>query len=79
MDRLEVSLKEKQYGQFKKKCEIAQNVGYPVLVRPILCTRLKGMEICYDEENLIKYLSNAFEKDSENPVLLDNLFEWYRS
>jgi carbamoyl-phosphate synthase large subunit len=29
------------------------------------------MEICYDEENLIKYLSNAFEKDRENPVLID--------
>ena len=72
MDRLEVRKpKGKAIWTVQEACEIAQNVGYPVLVRPSYVLGGQGMEICYDEENLIKYLSNAFEKDSENPVLID--------
>jgi carbamoyl-phosphate synthase large subunit len=29
------------------------------------------MEITYNEEELVRYLSDAFEKDSKNPVLID--------
>ena len=52
-------------------CEIAIKIGYPVLVRPSYVLGGQGMEICYDEENLIKYLNDAFEKDKSNPVLID--------
>lgn len=51
--------------------EIANKVGYPVLVRPSYVLGGQGMEICHDEFNLVKYLEASFERDSQNPVLID--------
>lgn len=49
----------------------AENLGFPVLVRPSYVLGGQGMEITYNNEQLITYLSDAFEKDSKNPVLID--------
>ncbi len=49
----------------------AENIGYPVLVRPSYVLGGQGMEITYSEEELVNYLSNAFANDSKNPVLID--------
>ncbi len=49
----------------------ANELGYPVLVRPSYVLGGQGMEITYEEEALVKYLKDAFEKDSKNPVLID--------
>lgn len=51
--------------------EIANQIGYPVLVRPSYVLGGQGMEICHDEYNLVKYLEASFERDSANPVLID--------
>ncbi len=51
--------------------KIAKEIGYPLLVRPSYVLGGQGMEICYEEINLIKYLQASFERDSENPVLID--------
>lgn len=51
--------------------EVANNLGYPVLVRPSYVLGGQGMEITYDEKRLTNYLTSAFERDSENPVLID--------
>jgi len=51
--------------------EVANNLGYPVLVRPSYVLGGQGMQITYDENSLINYLTNAFERDHENPVLID--------
>lgn len=51
--------------------EIANEIGYPVLVRPSYVLGGQGMEICHDEYNLVKYLEASFERDSANPVLID--------
>ena len=51
--------------------ETAEEVGYPVLVRPSYVLGGQGMEICYDEHNLVKYMESAFFRDGENPVLID--------
>ncbi len=50
---------------------VAERLGYPVLVRPSYVLGGQGMEITYNEEELVKYLAEAFEKDSKNPVLID--------
>jgi len=49
----------------------AENLGYPVLVRPSYVLGGQGMEITYHEEELKQYLGEAFERDSKNPVLID--------
>ena len=51
--------------------EIANEIGYPVLVRPSYVLGGQGMEICHDEYNLVKFLEASFERDSANPVLID--------
>ncbi|MDO5097028.1 MAG: carbamoyl-phosphate synthase large subunit, partial [Peptostreptococcaceae bacterium] len=49
----------------------AQKLGYPVLVRPSFVLGGQGMEITYSEEEITHYLSDAFAKDSKNPILID--------
>ncbi|QAA30624.1 carbamoyl-phosphate synthase large subunit [Clostridium manihotivorum] len=49
----------------------ARELGYPVLVRPSFVLGGQGMEITHDDEELKFYLSNAFEKDRKNPILID--------
>lgn len=51
--------------------EIANNLGYPVLVRPSYVLGGQGMEICHEEISLVKYLEASFIRDSETPVLID--------
>jgi len=49
----------------------ADELGYPVLIRPSYVLGGMGMEIVYNKYELEKYLSNAFERDNDNPVLID--------
>ncbi len=49
----------------------AEKIGYPVLVRPSYVLGGRGMEICYEQASLEKYLQEAFRFDQENPVLID--------
>ncbi|HHX60218.1 MAG TPA: carbamoyl-phosphate synthase large subunit [Epulopiscium sp.] len=49
----------------------ADELGYPVLVRPSYVLGGQGMEITYEKEQLSRYLENAFDRDTENPVLID--------
>lgn len=49
----------------------AKKLGFPVLVRPSYVLGGQGMEITYDEKEISYYLSNAFQKDGDNPILID--------
>lgn len=49
----------------------AQKLGFPVLVRPSYVLGGRGMEITYNEEELMYYLKNAFKNDKKNPILID--------
>ncbi len=49
----------------------ANELSYPVLVRPSYVLGGQGMEITYNESELKKYLGEAFENDKKNPVLID--------
>ncbi len=49
----------------------ASRLGMPVIVRPSYVLGGQGMEICYEEKELVYYLENAFKKDKKNPVLID--------
>ena len=51
--------------------EEANRLEYPLLVRPSYVLGGQGMEITHNEEELVKYLKEAFHKDKDNPVLID--------
>lgn len=55
--------------------EVAEDLGYPVLVRPSYVLGGQGMEITFEESQLVKYLADAFEKDAKNPVLIDRYLQ----
>src|SRR5699024_10912672 len=54
---------------------VAQEIGYPVLVRPSYVLGGRGMEIVYDETALEPYIERATELNSEHPVLVDRLLD----
>lgn len=51
--------------------KIAQEIGFPVLVRPSYVLGGRAMEIVYNETELSHYMENAVEASPEHPVLID--------
>ncbi len=49
----------------------AEEIGYPVLVRPSFVLGGRAMQIVANEEQLRRYLKNAVEIDADKPVLVD--------
>ncbi len=49
----------------------ANKLEYPLLVRPSYVLGGQGMEITHNENDLVRYLTDAFYKDKKNPVLID--------
>ncbi|MEU6828327.1 carbamoyl-phosphate synthase large subunit [Nocardia beijingensis] len=60
---------------FAQARRIANDIGYPVLVRPSYVLGGRGMEIVYDENSLEGYISRATELSPEHPVLVDRFLE----
>lgn len=54
---------------------IAERIGYPVLVRPSYVLGGRAMEICYDEAQLVRYMTEAVEVSPDRPVLIDKFLE----
>ena len=51
--------------------EVADRLGYPVLVRPSYVLGGQGMEIAYKEEDVREFMSIINRYKQENPVLID--------
>ncbi|MEO9222884.1 MAG: carbamoyl-phosphate synthase large subunit, partial [Mycobacteriaceae bacterium] len=67
-----------KYGtavSFEQAKRIADEIGYPVLVRPSYVLGGRGMEIVYDESALHTYISHATEITPEHPVLVDRFLD----
>ena len=60
---------------YKEARGVAQEIGYPVLVRPSYVLGGRGMEIVYDEAALESYIERATELNSEHPVLVDRFLD----
>ncbi len=54
---------------------IAEQIGYPVLVRPSYVLGGRAMEIVYNNEQLIKYMKNAVRVSPKHPVLVDKYIQ----
>lgn len=50
---------------------IANEIGYPVLVRPSYVLGGRAMEIVYNQTELAHYMEHAVEASPEHPVLID--------
>ena len=50
---------------------IANEIGFPVLVRPSYVLGGRAMEIVYDDAELAHYMTNAVKENSEHPILID--------
>ncbi|HTE21006.1 MAG TPA: carbamoyl-phosphate synthase large subunit, partial [Armatimonadota bacterium] len=55
--------------------EIADRIGYPVLVRPSYVLGGRGMVIVYDAAGLRGYFESAVRVSHERPVLIDRFLE----
>ena len=55
--------------------EIANDISYPVLVRPSYVLGGRGMQIVYDDDGLSKFVKQATEVSGEHPILIDRFLE----
>ena len=60
---------------FEEAREVADSIGYPVLVRPSYVLGGRGMEIVYDEDSLADYIERATELSPDHPVLVDRFLD----
>jgi len=55
--------------------KFVEKVGYPVLVRPSYVLSGAAMNVCYDEEELKRYLQMASEVSKEYPVVVSQFMQ----
>ncbi len=59
-------------SNLQEAMEIAQTIGYPVMVRPSFVLGGRGMEVVHDQEMLREYVLKAEEEVSpDRPILID--------
>jgi carbamoyl-phosphate synthase large subunit len=76
LKRLEI--KHPPYGtalSAEEAVSIAEDVGFPLLVRPSYVLGGRAMEICYSADALAVYLEQNVKADQEHPLLLDRFLE----
>ncbi len=54
---------------------VAEQIGYPVLVRPSYVLGGRAMEICYNDDAVREYMKKAVDVSPEYPVLIDRFLE----
>ncbi len=55
--------------------EIANLIGFPLVVRPSYVLGGRAMEIVYDNESLERYMKTAVKVSNDSPVLLDSFLD----
>ena len=72
MDKLEIPMPESGMAvNVAEAIEIANKIGYPVMVRPSYVLGGRGMEVVYDEESLTQYMNAAVGVTPDRPILID--------
>ncbi len=72
MDKLEIPMPESGMAvDVAEAIEIANKIGYPVMVRPSYVLGGRGMEVVYDEEALTQYMNAAVGVTPDRPILID--------
>lgn len=72
MDKLGIPMPESGMAvTVDEALEIAENIGYPVMVRPSYVLGGRGMEIVHDADSLRVYMSAAVGVTPDRPILID--------
>ena len=72
MEKLEIPMPESGMAvNVAEAVEIANRIGYPVMVRPSYVLGGRGMEVVYDEESLESYMNAAVGVTPDRPILID--------
>ena len=69
-----LELKQPENGlatQTDQAVEIAEKIGYPILIRPSYVLGGRAMEIVYDTVSLQRYMKEAVSVSWDSPVLID--------
>ena len=57
--------------EIEQAVRLAEEIGYPLVVRPSYVLGGRAMEIVHNEEDLRRYMNEAVSVSNESPVLLD--------
>jgi carbamoyl-phosphate synthase large subunit len=60
---------------YKQALRVANQLGYPLLVRPSFVLGGRAMEIAYDEQSLKACVQEAIQASGEHPVLIDKFLD----
>ncbi len=72
MDKLGIPMPESGMATtVEEALEAAHRIGYPVMVRPSYVLGGRGMEVVYDDENLVGYMQAAVGVTPDRPILID--------
>ncbi len=70
----ELSIRQPLNGIARNQSEaeiVAKNIGFPLVVRPSYVLGGRAMEIVKDENELLRYISEAVKVSPDHPILLD--------
>ena len=72
MDRLGIPMPESGMAvNIDEAIEIANKIGYPVMVRPSYVLGGRGMEVVHDDEHMKVYMAAAVGVTPDRPILID--------
>ena len=72
MDKLGIPMPESGMATTVAEAkEIANRIGYPVMVRPSYVLGGRGMEVVYDDEAMTGYMNAAVGVTPDRPILID--------
>jgi len=72
MDKLNIPMPEAGMATtIEEALEIANKIGYPVMVRPSYVLGGRGMEVVYDDQSMAGYMNAAVGVTPDRPILID--------
>ena len=72
MEKLDIPMPESGMAvNVEEALEIAEKIGYPVMVRPSYVLGGRGMEVVYDAESMVGYMNAAVGVTPDRPILID--------
>ncbi len=76
MDKLEIPMPESGMAiNITEAIDVANKIGYPLMIRPSFVLGGRGMEVIYDEAMLREYVAKAEGVSENRPLLLDRFLQ----
>jgi carbamoyl-phosphate synthase large subunit len=76
MDKLGIPMPESAMASdVAQALAAAEEIGYPVMVRPSFVLGGRGMEVIQDEEDLKEYVARAVDLSPDRPLLIDRFLQ----